>query len=356
MAVCFGCAHSGSGSQQEEGSSPESEQPQSEAVRDNTVTLGFVGDVCLADNYIPMQALSDAGSTDITDGVDFRFIREMQGVDIMWVNNEFAYGIDVEPLEGKEWTFLASPANVSYLHDMGVDVAGLANNHVFDYGEEGFEQTLETLEGAGIPYVGAGRSIREASAPLVVERNGIKVAYVAASAAEYTIYTPEAGEDTPGIMWCYDDEAFLAEIRTAAEQADYVVALPHWGVEHSFELDAKQPASARVYIDAGADAVVGAHAHNLQGIEFYQGKPILYNLGNFWFDGYDVDTVMAKFTVTVGEDGEPSVAIMLLPGTQSGAFTAWSANADERSRIFRDIEYYSGGSIAIDANGYVRAA
>ena len=68
-----------------------------------TVTLGFVGDVCLADNYIPMQHLAELGSTDITDGIDPRFVREMLGVDLMWANNEFAYGTDVEPLAGKDW-------------------------------------------------------------------------------------------------------------------------------------------------------------------------------------------------------------------------------------------------------------
>jgi len=183
----------------------------------------------------------------------------------------------------------------------------------------------------------------------------VKVAYVAASCAEYTIYTPEAGEDTPGIMWCYDDEKMLEAIRQAAEQADYVVALPHWGVEHSTELESKQIESARAYLDAGADAVVGGHSHILQGIDFYEGKPILYNLGNFWFDGYDIDTVLAELVVNL-EGDEPHVDVVLVPGTQSGAFTAYAESESERDRIFRYIESISPGGITIDEKGHVASA
>jgi poly-gamma-glutamate synthesis protein (capsule biosynthesis protein) len=319
------------------------------------VSLGFTGDICLADNYIPMQTLTEKGSTSIYDGIDARFIKEMRAVDLMWVNNEFAYGTDVEPLEGKEWTFLANPENVKYLKNMGVDIVGLANNHVFDYGEEAFLTTLDTLNKAGIPYVGAGRNSVEANAPVVLETRGVKVAYVAASCAEYTVYTPEAGEDTPGIMWCYDDENMLASIRQAAAEADYVVALPHWGVEHSTELEAKQIESARAYLDAGADAVVGGHSHILQGIDFYDGKPILYNLGNFWFDGYDIDTVLAELVVNM-ESGDAQVDVVLVPGTQSGAFTASANSESERDRIFRYIESISPGAIAIDEKGRVTSA
>lgn len=322
---------------------------------DRVVSLGFTGDICLADNYIPMQTLAEKGSTSIYDGIDARFIKEMRSVDLMWVNNEFAYGTDVEPLEGKEWTFLAAPENVRYLKNMGVDIAGLANNHTFDYGEEAFYTTLDTLKEAGISYVGAGRNSAEANAPVIMEAHGVKVAYVAASCAEYTVYTPEAGEDSPGIMWCYDDETILESIREAAAKADYVVALPHWGVEHSTELEEKQLESARAYIDAGADAVVGGHSHILQGIDFYEDKPILYNLGNFWFDGYDIDTVMAELVVDLEED-EPQVDVVLLPGTQSGAYTAYAPNDAERDRIFRYIEDISPGAIAIDDAGHVTAA
>lgn len=324
------------------------------------VSLGFVGDICLADNYTPMEHLASLGSTDITDGIDKRFVEKMNAVDLMWVNNEFVYSDRGEPLPGKMYTFCGATKNVSYLHDLGVDVAGLANNHVFDYGEESFLDTLDTLKDAGIPYVGAGRDFAEASAPLYLEVDGLKIAYVAASRAEYEIYTLEATDDSPGIMWCYENDKFLDEIREAAANADFVIALPHWGVEHSTELEDVQISSAHEYIDAGADAVIGAHPHILQGIEYYKGKPIMYSLGNFWFDDYDIDTLLAELrsTGTRGADGQidmdkAAVALVLHPGTQSGVFTAWSEGDDERSRIFRYLEDISDEKVSISGEGIV---
>ena len=267
-------------------------------------TLGFAGDICLGDNYIPMQHLQAIGSEDISDGIDPRYIEIMQGMDQMWINNEFVYSRRGEPLPGKAWTFCGDPDNVSYLKDLGVDIVGLANNHTFDFGEVSFLDTLDTLEKAKIPYVGAGRNIKQAAAPVYLETDGVKIAYVAASRAEIAIYTLEASETEPGILWCYDYTRFLESIREAAENADFVIALPHWGVEHSTVLEEEQIYGAHACIDAGADAVIGAHPHILQGIEYYKGKPILYSLGNFWFDAYDIDTLVAQLHIKGRKKGQ----------------------------------------------------
>ena len=326
------------------------------------VSLGFAGDLCLADNYIPMEHLAELNSTDISDGIDRRFIDKMREVDLMWINNEFVFSDRGEPIGDKMWTFRGATQNVKYLHDLGIDIVGLANNHVFDFGEESFLDTLDTLKGAGIPYVGAGLTLDEASSPVYLEANGVKVAYVAASRAEYTIYTPEAGKYTPGIMWCYDNELFLEEIREAAANADYVVALPHWGVEHSTELEYEQIESAHAYIDAGADAVIGAHPHILQGLEYYEGKPIMYSLGNFWFDAYDIDTLVAEIRISGKKDDagrvdmdSAKVELVLWPGTQSGVFTAWS-DASERTRIFDYLGEISDYQVSISDDGVVHPA
>ena len=321
------------------------------------ITLGFAGDVCFADNYIPMQHLAALGSTDLADGIDQRFIDLMRSQDVMWINNEFVYSDRGSALAGKAWTFRGATENVKYLEDLGCDVAGLANNHVFDYGEQSFLDTMDTLTQANIPYVGAGRNEAEAYDPVIVEVEGLKVAYVAASCAEYTIYTLEATADSPGIAWCYDDGKFLDEIRRARTQADVVIALPHWGTEHSTVLTDKQVSSAAAYLDAGADVVIGCHAHNLQGISYHDGKPILYNLGNFWFDDYDIDTMVAQIVIS-GErlggaeiEGSRKIEVILYPGRQKDVFTAW-AEGDEKNRIFRELEEISEG-IVIGENGRI---
>ena len=320
-----------------------------EKARRYDISLGFAGDICFGDNYIPMQHLKAIGSEDISDGIDPRYIKIMKGMDLMWINNEFVYSLRGAPLPGKAWTFCGDPAHVSYLKDLGVDIVGLANNHTFDFGEESFLDTLSTLEDAGIPYVGAGRTMEQAEAPVYLQARGFKIAYVAASRAEYTIYTPEATDTKPGILWCYDNTRFLESIRTAAANADFVIALPHWGVEHSTELD----------IDAGADAVIGAHPHILQGIEYYKGKPILYSLGNFWFDDYDIDTLVAQLRIK-GRKANPDdtslenarIELKLYPGTQTGVYTGLADTPEWKSRILQDLENISI-NVTIDENGVV---
>ena len=342
-------------------SSSEKTKTSKEAVeqdRSYDFTLGFAGDICLADNYIPMQHLAAIGSEDISDGIDPRFIEIMKGMDQMWINNEFVYSRQGEPLPTKMWTFCGDPDNVSYLKDLGVDIVGLANNHTFDFGEVSFLDTLETLEKAQIPYVGAGRDIEQAAAPVYLETDGFKIAYVAASRAEYTIYTPEAAETEPGILWCYDYTRFLESIKKAAENADYVIALPHWGVEHSTVLEDEQIYGAHALIDAGADAVIGAHPHILQGIEYYEGKPILYSLGNFWFDDYDIDTLVAELHIKGKKTDKDAslkkakVELRLYPGTQSGVYTALADTEEWRTRILQYLEGISV-NVNIDEKGVV---
>ena len=326
---------------------------------DYDFTLGFAGDICLADNYLPMQYLAAIGSTDIADGIDPQYIDLMNGMDLMWINNEFTYSNRGEPLYGKAFTFCADPSNVSYMKDLGVDIVGLANNHTFDFGEDAFIDTLTTLENADIPYVGAGRTLDEAAAPVYIETNGFTIAYVAASCAELEVFTPEATETTPGILACYDNTRFLESIREAAENADYVIALPHWGIEHSTFLQDLQTDGAHAYIDAGADAVIGTHPHILQGIEYYNGKPILYSLGNFWFDNYDIDTMVASLHITGNTTASSpsldtaSVELVVYPGTQTGTYT-WLANTpDWKDRILRYLESISV-NIRIDEKDIVR--
>ena len=342
-------------------SSSEKTKTSKEAVeqdRSYDFTLGFAGDICLADNYIPMQHLAAIGSEDISDGIDPRFIEIMKGMDQMWINNEFVYSRRGEPLPTKMWTFCGDPDNVSYLKDLGVDIVGLANNHTFDFGEVSFLDTLETLEKAQIPYVGAGRDIEQAAAPVYLEADGFKIAYVAASRAEYTIYTPEAAETEPGILWCYDYTRFLESIKKAAENADYVIALPHWGVEHSTVLEDEQIYGAHALIDAGADAVIGAHPHILQGIEYYEGKPIIYSLGNFWFDDYDIDTLVAELHIKGKKTDKDAslkkakVELRLYPGTQSGVYTALADTEEWRTRILQYLEGISV-NVNIDEKGVV---
>ena len=313
------------------------------------ITLRFAGDINFDDDYFPMQHFQEIGAESISEVIDPEYVELMNKADVMWVNNEFCYTDSGEPLAGKAFTFSANPENVKYLKELGVDVAGLANNHVFDYGEQGLLDTLATLEAAQIPYVGAGHNINEAASPVYVKAGPLTIAYVAAERAEKVqIVTQEATENQPGVLRCYENDRFIQSIKEAAEKADYVIALPHWGTEHATELEDVQKDGARAYIDAGADAVIGAHPHILQGIEYYNGKPIVYSLGNFWFDNYELYTMVAELRLSKDE----SVELIIYPGIQRNAETH-PANESERDEIFRHLEDISPQEIQIDEQGVV---
>ena len=310
------------------------------------ITLGFAGDICFADNYTPMQHLAALGT-------------DVRSMSLMWINNEFVYSDRGEPLPGKMYTFRSTPSHVKYLDDLGIDIVGLANNHVYDYGPDAFEDTLTTLENDGMPYVGAGHNLSEAMSPVYLKADGFTIAYVAASRAEKLKMTPQATETEGGILRCYDNELFLQAIREARANADFVIALPHWGTEHSTVLEEAQTSGAREYIEAGADDVIGAHPHILQGIEYVEGKPVVYSLGNFWFDDYSQDTMIAELHLTGEyEAGLPSLAsgnveLRIIPGTQIGVETRKATDPDLAKRILHDLEDISV-NVSIDENGIVR--
>ena len=141
-------------------------------------TLCFAGDVSLAGGSAPASALAARG---LEGCFSPELLEAMAGADVMCLNSEFAFTDRGEPLAGKTYTFRADPALVSTYQEMGVDLAVLANNHVFDFGEAGLQDTLDTFRAAGLPYVGAGENLDEASAVWYAELEGCTVAYVAGS-------------------------------------------------------------------------------------------------------------------------------------------------------------------------------
>ncbi len=255
----------------------------------DSVTISFAGDISLADNWeiMPYYKSRNKGVYGI---LSEDIVKYMNDTDLMIVNSEFSFSNRGTPTPNKTYTFRANPKNVSIYKEMGVDLVTLANNHVYDYGKESFLDTLSTLDDAGIPRIGAGKDIDEAKKAFYFVINGYKVAFVNASRAEKYRLTPGATSTSPGIFLAYDPNPFAEEIKKAKEESDYVIALIHWGTEDSHELQEVQKETGKLYIDSGADMVVGTHAHALQGVEFYNGKFIAYNLGDFIFSHGKQDT------------------------------------------------------------------
>jgi poly-gamma-glutamate synthesis protein (capsule biosynthesis protein) len=254
-------------------------------------------------------------------------------------------------MEGKLYTFRANPENVEVLKELGVDVVNLANNHVYDYGKQALLDTFDTLDAAEIPYFGAGRNLEEAMQPYYVEIDGKVVAFVAASRAEKNKMTPQATEDEPGILRCYDTSLFIEEIQEAKEQADFVLAYVHWGTEYSNELEDVQRETARAYLDAGADVIIGAHPHCLQGMEFYDGKPIVYSLGNYWFNSKTLDTMLLNLHFS-GDGTSDKLEVSIVPGLQTGCKTYYVGDKEEQENLYSYLEDISI-NVTIDENGVV---
>lgn len=313
-------------------------------------TICFAGDINLDENWCTTQYLNQC-ENGIRDCIDERFIEHMQAADVMCLNNEFTYSTGGSPMDGKAYTFRAAPERVEVLKELGVDVVKLANNHVYDYGREALLDTFTTLEDAGIAYMGAGRNLEEAMKPVYFEIDGKTVAFVAASRAEKNKMTPQATGEKPGILRCYDTELFQQVIAEADASADFVLAYVHWGTEYSYELEEAQLTTGKEYLDAGADVVIGAHSHCLQGMEYYDGKPIIYSLGNYWFNEKTLDTMLIDLHF-YGDDGEQNLEVKVLPGVQSNYTTRYADTPEEQERIYSFLEEISV-NVEITGDGVV---
>ena len=313
-------------------------------------TLCFAGDISLSEDAVTTAQL-DASEGDISKCISPELLQIMKDADIMCLNNEFTYSDRGEPLSGKAYTFRAKPERAAILHDMGVDIVQLSNNHVYDYGKLALLDTLDTLEKVGIEYFGAGHNLEEAMEAVYVTIDEKVVAFVGASRAEKNKMTPQATDTKPGILRCYDTELFLEAIKEADANADFVIAVVHWGTEYSYDLEKVQLTTGKEYLDAGADAIIGGHSHCLQGMEYYDGKPIVYSLGNYWFNSKTLDSMLIELHF-YGNDVENYLEMKMIPAIQKNATTNW-VEEEERTRIFDFMESISI-NIEIDNEGIVR--
>ena len=265
------------------------------------------------------------------------------------INNEFPYTNRGIPLANKAFTFRADPANVQLLDEMGVDIVSLANNHASDYGEISLLDTLDTLNEAGIPYVGAGRNSEEASKVVFYEKDGLKVGIVSATEVE-RLASPDtkgATENSPGTFRCFQNDALEDVIRDAKTKCDFLIVYVHWGTESTDELDWSQPGQAVDFTAAGADVIIGAHPHVLQEIAYVNDVPVFYSLGNYWFNSKTQDSCLV--TLEIGSEG--LVSAKFIPCRTEGSKTYLATDA-EAERILNYMRELSEG-VNIDVNGYV---
>jgi poly-gamma-glutamate synthesis protein (capsule biosynthesis protein) len=177
--------------------------------------------------------------------------------------------------------FTADPTLIDGLVKAGIDYVGIANNHIGDAGNNGILQTIANLKKRGLKYSGAGKDLAAAQRPAILDANGTKVAILAydAIAPGYHAAKGEPGSSKLTI------KAVQAGVKAARKAgAKVVIVFPHWGTEYRYSPFQNQQRLARQIIDAGADMIIGNHAHYAAAVEVYKGKPIWYALGNFVFD------------------------------------------------------------------------
>lgn len=283
----------------------------SEEETEDAVTLMFAGDVML--DGVPSANYDACG---ITGVVSRELLDELTGADILMVNNEFAWSDRGTAMEDKKYTYRCNPSYVTILKELGVDIVSLANNHTLDFGKEALSDTFTTLDGAGILYAGAGESKERAEQVQVIEKGGKKFGFIAGSRViPVTDWNVENAQ--PGLFTVYDYSRLVELVAQAKESCDFVTVYLHWGIERVEYPEEYERAMAKACIEAGADLIIGGHAHCIQGVEFIENVPVFYALGDFIF--LRQTSHSAVVSVTVEADG--TVSYRYLPTYTAGGVT-----------------------------------
>lgn len=238
---------------------------------DGLTTLSLIGDVSVGDAY--QYRLSKNGLTEAIRkggmGWAFARVRDVLSADDLTAANLEVCLTNSTDASGKTFPLLAPPEFASVLTEGGIDTVNTVNNHCFDFGAQGYADTLAALEGAGIGHFGTlvdGKG-NASGVTYTVQRGGIRFGFAG--------YSYPQNETLPVI------ERQVGELRAAG--CDVVIVSLHWGRETFMAPKSGQPSYAAKIIDMGADAVWGHHPHVLQPVQFYKGKPVLFSTGNFIF-------------------------------------------------------------------------
>ena len=234
----------------------------------DTLTFYMVGDV-LAHGRV-VESSSIHGYTDFFKHVE----GHIQKADVAVCNMEF-------PLAGKPYTgypvFSGPESFAEYLSDVGFDVLLTANNHVLDKGFEGLTRTIGKLEDLSILYTGVAASEKADTLlnPLILQVKGVKVALV-----NFTYGTNQGAATRWPRVQRMSREALAPVMARARAKADIILVFPHWGVEYEPRHSAQQESMARWLVSEGADAIIGSHPHVVQDMQWIDGIPVYYSLGN----------------------------------------------------------------------------
>lgn len=255
------------------------------------VVLTFAGDVHFAERTTALLADPETAFGPISE--------VFAASDLAIVNLETAVttGGRAEP---KKYLFRAPPSAYAAVRAGGVDAVSIGNNHSLDYGRAGLADTIRHAAEAGVPTFGAGADADAAYAPWITEVRGTRLAVIGISMVHELEAAWQATDDRAGVAHARDVRRSVATVQAAGEQADFVIVYMHWGKEGNECPTAEMKTFARALSGAGADLIVGTHAHLLQGDGWLDGTYVAYGLGNFlwwWNDAHSNDTGVLRITL-----------------------------------------------------------
>jgi poly-gamma-glutamate synthesis protein (capsule biosynthesis protein) len=313
---------------------PSSPSPPPSAVPSSTasaapaepITLAFAGDVHFTGRTL---GLLDDPTTAIGP-----YAAVLRAADFAMFNLETAVTSRGTP-EPKTFHFRAPASAFTAVRSAGVDLVSLANNHALDYGRVGLADTLSAARAARVPVVGAGANATDAYAPYVASVRGVRVGVVAFSQVHTLSSSWRATDGRPGIAMAFDTERAVRAVALARQQAEVVVVFMHWGIEGSPCPSAEMKTFARRMAAAGADIIVGTHAHVLLAGGWLAGAYVHYGLGNFvWYSvSHATETGVLRLTVRQGEVAKTE----FLPGVVSATGQPRPVTGAARERVENTI-------------------
>lgn len=260
------------------------------------------------------------------------FQKNIAGADLSFLNLETPLCIKGKPIKKTGPNLKAHPDCIKAVKDTGFKVVGLANNHIMDFGNEGLEETIRSCKSIGLTVCGAGKNWKQAQQIPIIERRGLKIAYIAVAEHEFSI----AGEDRAGAA-PLDPVDNTLQIESVRNQVDLVFVSIHGGNEYFSLPRPGLRKLCRFYVTHGADAVICHHAHVPGAYEIYKNKPIFYSLGNLifdhsrppegWNEGYAVrleynlsDTKLSKFNIFPYTQSVEQEGLCSMTGTDKTTF------------------------------------
>ena len=234
--------------------------------------------VLITGDFCPVHRLENIDAS-FVDSILGDFLPTIRSADLAITNLECPITSSKKRIEKTGPNLKGDEQAVDFLSHAGFSLCTLANNHIFDYGEQGLRDTFKVLKNKEISYVGAGENKEEAAIPYIFEKEGVKIGILNVAENEWsTTHNGQPGANPIDPVHVY------RSISSLKPKVDYIILITHGGHE-MYPLPSPRMVSwFRGFIDMGADAVINHHTHCISGHEEYNGKPIFYSIGNFLFD------------------------------------------------------------------------